>query len=304
MKRGRANAVLVAASVAVLIVYLILIQDRLPDEVATHWGANGEADQFTARASLPWLFGGFTALIGFVMTVVALSAPRQAVAGTRLLSGTPLATVWFMAAIAYLTVSAQLDGAGPVAPSGQTILAALGAGLAGGLVGVWIAGPAAPIPEEPRLTVTDPESLTWRGRTPRTLLMPTIATVVAVGGIALAYATRWQLLLLFAPIVLLVAVSSSFNVSAGPKGVVVAAVGIGFPRVRVPLEQIAGVEVGTVEAWNYGGWGIRLGPDTAVITKSGPALIVRRTDGAGLRISLDRPEEPAAALASLLPRRR
>lgn len=134
--------------------------------------------------------------------------------------------------------------------------------------------------------------------------MPTIATVVAVGGIALAYATRWQLLLLFAPIVLLVAVSSSFNVSAGPKGVVVAAVGIGFPRVRVPLEQIAGVEVGTVEAWNYGGWGIRLGPDTAVITKSGPALIVRRTDGAGLRISLDRPEEPAAALASLLPRRR
>lgn len=303
MKRGRANAVLVAVSVTVLVVYLLLVQDRLPAEVATHWGADGQPDRFTARQSLPWLFGGFTAIIGGVMTVVGLSAPRQAVAGTRVISAMPLAIVWFMAAIAYLTVTPQLDGAGPVGPTAQTILTALGAGVAGALVGVWIAGPAPPIPEAPSLTVADPESLTWRGRTPRTLLMPTIATVVAVLAVALAYATRWELLLLFAPIILLVAVSSSFNVSAGPKGVSVAAVGIGFPRVRVPLEQIAGVEVGTVEAWNYGGWGIRLGPDTAVITKSGPALIVHRTDGAGLRISLDRPEEPAATLASLLPRR-
>ncbi len=61
--------------------------------------------------------------------------------------------------------------------------------------------------------------------------------------------------------------------------------------------------LGGVDAWEYGGWGIRLGKDTAVITRSGPALVVNRSDGAALRVSLDDPDEPVSVMNSLMDRR-
>ena len=56
---------------------------------------------------------------------------------------------------------------------------------------------------------------------------------------------------------------------------------------------------------DFGGWGLRQGlsGETAVITRTGPALVLTRTDGAVLRVSMDDPEEPAAVMSTLLDRR-
>jgi hypothetical protein len=80
----------------------------------------------------------------------------------------------------------------------------------------------------------------------------------------------------------------------------------GFPKVAVPLSAVERVDAGNVDAWEFGGWGIRIGVEgeTAVITRSGPALVITRTDGARLRVSLSDPHEAAAVATTLLDRRR
>jgi hypothetical protein len=71
------------------------------------------------------------------------------------------------------------------------------------------------------------------------------------------------------------------------------------------MAEVVRADPGEVDAWSFGGWGIRIGAnnETAVLTRSGPALVVTRTDGADLRISLDEPESAAATVATLLDRR-
>ena len=121
--------------------------------------------------------------------------------------------------------------------------------------------------------------------------------------VAAALTTWWLLVFLGFLLTMLIA-STSFAVTAGPAGVRVAGL-IGFPRMQIPLPQITAAEPGTVRAFDFGGWGLRVGlnGDGAVITRSGPALVITRTDGARIHVSLDEPEQPAAVISTLLDRR-
>jgi hypothetical protein len=121
----------------------------------------------------------------------------------------------------------------------------------------------------------------------------------------MAALASWWLLALFVPFVVLVASSASYRITIGRGAVDVAGIPFGWPRVQVPLDQVRRADAGTVEAWDFGGYGLRLGMtgQTAVVTRSGPALVVTRTDDAVLRVSLDEPDEAAAVLSTLLDRR-
>lgn len=60
MTRTSSRQLLAAVGVPLLVIvvatiYLVVIRDRLPEQVATHWGADGVADGFTSRSNLPWL---------------------------------------------------------------------------------------------------------------------------------------------------------------------------------------------------------------------------------------------------------
>lgn len=311
MSRTTINFLLVAASIATIVGYLVIVQDRLPIEVATHWGAGGEADGFTSRAALPFVFGGMAAFMGALFSVIATTAPQRAVAGVRLLQALPLALVWFIGGLAVITILPQLDGGDASTLPDSAIAVALGLGLIGGLIGAWAAGPPATVPSTtarpdasaPRIPLASGHTAVWSGRTPTGKAVPIIGAGVGILGLVIGFAAGWGVSLILIPVAWLLVASSTFNVTVGPNGIRVAALGLGVPRVTIPLSQVESVEAGTVDAWEYGGWGIRLGKDTAVITRSGPALVVNRTDGAALRVSLDNPAEPVAVMNSLMDRR-
>jgi hypothetical protein len=71
------------------------------------------------------------------------------------------------------------------------------------------------------------------------------------------------------------------------------------------MSKVADAAAGSVQAWDFGGWGIRvgIGGETAVLTRSGPALVVERSDGAVVRISLDEPGVPATVIRQIIARR-
>lgn len=310
-RRTLASIWLPLLAVAATVVLLVAIQGDLPDRVATHWGIGGEPDGFTDKGDLPFLAAGIMVVAGGLLAVTA-SAASKAVIGARLIQGIPLGTVLFIGGLILSLTLIQMDTTEAPSLPWWAVPLALALGIGGWLLGSWVA-----VSEEPpstdapapghaaRLPLADGGTAVWTGRTPAARSLPIMALIVLFIGLVVGWLSTWAVALIFLPVLALVIGSSMYTVTAGPKHVEAAGMLFGFPRVRVPLDQVASAEAGTVEAWSFGGWGIRsnLGGESAVITRSGPALVINRTDGARLRISLDQPEEPAALISTLLDRR-
>lgn len=298
-------------SIAALVVYLLAIQGRLPDQVVTHWGPGGEADGFSSPRALAPLFGGLAVVVWMLLAAISLSSPKAI--GARSLVGLANGTTWFLAAIAIGTTAPQLDGDGPVDLPGWSLPVAVVAGLAGWGLALMIAGPAespeqssAPAPADAeRLDLPAGHTAVWSARTPSATIAVVLGGATAAFGLVLAAAASWWILAILLPVAALLVASSSYRITIGPGAIDVSGLLFGFPRLRVPMAEVVRADAGEVDAWSFGGWGIRLGAnnETAVLTRSGPALVVTRTDGAVLRISLDDPEPAAATVATLLDRR-
>lgn len=307
-----AHIVLPAAVIGALVAYLLIVRDRLPEQVATHWSGPGAPDGFTSRDSVVVLFPAITLIVtGLLVAVSRLATPS--IAGAAAVGGLPLAMAGFLSALTVVTTTVQIDSTTPPNLPGWSIPVAMAVGLLGLLVGGMVHGSPPPPPDStspgpdgaPRYPLAESGTAVWSGSTPTAQIPIIMAIGVGALGAGLAAAVSPWLLLIFLPLVALLAGSSSFAVTIGPAGLRVAARMLGWPRVRIPLRHVASASEGSVDAMSFGGWGIRVGmnKETAVITRSGPALVVSRTDGAVLRVSMEQPEEPAAVLTSLLDRR-
>jgi glutamine cyclotransferase len=79
---------------------------------------------------------------------------------------------------------------------------------------------------------------------------------------------------------------------------------LGWPRTQVPLTTITHADVEDVHPMAYGGWGWRMRTDrTAIVTSSGPGLVVHRSDGASLVVTVDGADEAAGVVNRLVDRR-
>ncbi len=77
------------------------------------------------------------------------------------------------------------------------------------------------------------------------------------------------------------------------------------PRVRVPLDEIAGATARDVDPVSeFGGWGYRVRPRrTGVVLRSGEALVVRRDNGHEFAVTVSDAHTAAALLNTLVERR-
>jgi len=311
-RRSVATVVLPAIAIIGALLLFASFQDRLPDQVATHWGVNGTADRFMAKESLPVFFAGFSVIMGGLFSVMAFTV-RRSMIGMRFLRAMPLALVSFILSLGLTLTGIQLDGGDANTLPGWAIPLTLLIGVAGWLVAAWIAGPDEAVPSTTapgpagaaRVNLAEGSTAVWSGQTPVANVIPVLASLLIVLALVLGWFAGWFILAILLPVAALLVGSSMYRITVGPNGLRVAGLLFGLPRIRVPLEQMAGAEPGTVNAWSFGGWGLRMGAngESAVITRSGPALIVHRTDGAALRVSLDNPEEVAAVLTTLMDRR-
>lgn len=316
-----APLLLATAATALTVAWL----PELPDPVALHFGPSGAPDGFgpawVTIVLLPLLVVGFTAFAASAM----LSGPLL-LAGRTVPPGR-LGGVWAGGALFFAVVmSGALSGSlliqrglGDARDTDGSallliLLAAVAAGLLLALLAVLLV-PRLPLPPEtaaaPAALALQPgERAYWRSeaRSPRWLrvLVP-VLIVGAVLAVALTSTAGWWLAPLLG-LVLLVPLSllQPISVVADGAGLRVHSWG-GLLRLRLPLEALAEADVAdTAAVAEFGGYGVRLAPGRrwGVITRSGEALRLRRSDGRrDLLVTVDDAATGAALLNGLLAQR-
>ncbi|KZM76277.1 hypothetical protein [Cellulosimicrobium sp. I38E] len=313
----RTLALLVGAAGAVVTVVAALValswSADLPDPVAIHWGADG-ADGF---ASLGAAVAGSTALglltsAGFAAMTAFLgrsAANRRVAAGVAV--GLPVMLA--VLTLGSLWIQRGLADAHDVGGVGAVTAVALGTGLlVGVVVGVLIPGDHpdptdAGVPDDaPRVALRPGERAAWVGRVSGG---PTV--LVAMGAIVLTTVLalvlrEWALLLVPVVLGLLLAAMMSWVVRVDEGGLSVRST-LGFPRTRVPADEVVRADVADVSPMrDFGGWGWRAGRDGAVgiVVRAGESLRVERTGGRALVVTVDDAGTAAALLNTLADRAR
>lgn len=304
--RRAAELAIPALAVVVAGATPLVLWNRLPDPMASHWDISGTPDASLPRVAEFLLITALTAAI--LLGALAVSRLRLTRGAARLHIGLLAATSAFLASLRVVTLLANLDAptwreAGSV---GWSVLLCLAIALAAGALGVLLAGGR---PELERTSasveaapVEPGQALVWSGHAggKAVALAPLILMLLAAvlgwpmpqpGGIAV--------LIVLPLAALLVATLGQARVTIGPRGVLVVFGWLGWPRIRVPVQEISAVEVENVEPAAYGGWGLRRVPGAlAVVTRRGPALRIERTDKPALVITADGAAEAASVLAA------
>ncbi|MFF0751328.1 hypothetical protein [Streptomyces sp. NPDC004267] len=312
MKRLR--ALTAAPFVLALTAQLLLSalwRDRLPDPLATHFsGTDGRPDGYTGRALFLAVGAGL---------VLALGAGWTLFARRRVLWGA-WATAGFTGALLALLLRANLDaaqGADARYPLVDLALAALTAALAA-LAGLGLARlvppepapPAVPAAGAPRIELAAGEVAGWSRVTGSRPLTALSAGFLLAGAAGLALAPLlgpWPYLL-FGLVGLVVGAPglacARVRVTVDRHGLTVAPAALPRPRIRIPLDDVAEAEAGTVNPLgDYGGWGYRTRPHrSALVLRSGEALVVRRRSGFEFAVTVPDAETAAALLNALATR--
>lgn len=311
VRRRLALLGLPGAVVAITLVWVVVLAGDLPDPVATHFGPDETADGFMSIVGFAVVSIGMQLILwGLLGTLVA--AQGRQVAGGRALLGLPTGVVAFIATLSVTTLLPQrgLSDSTQVTVDTATVVVALGVGVLLGLLASLVA-PAGPSPEA---TTTAPPAdrpraeldgtAVWRDRTPTGRSLPVAVALLAILGAGLWWFAGTIVGLLTLLLIVPLVASMRFGVTIGPGGVVIRGI-LGFPRTHMPLQVIRDADVEMVEPFRqYGGWGWRHRLDrTAVVTARGPGLLVTRTDGAQLIVSLDDAARAAGVLNRLLDQR-
>jgi hypothetical protein len=286
-------------------------RERLPDPLPVHWGAGGRVD---GTASQPATVAAFLAVaaLGSAAAVAGLLGRRMRWRARRVLVTVAAVTSGFAAALWLMIALLSLDAPGAyaaAAPSWHVL--AITPAVAGW---AWLAAAACGRPPAWPAAIGRPPGHLPRHRRPSGEPVEFSEIVTAS---ASAYLVLLTLLLGTAAVlalwvdawaaspVLLVAVAClivlTVRLGVDSHGLHVGFGPWGWPRMTVPLREIAYAEVIDVRPAEWGGWGYRL-------RRSGRGLVLRRGPGVRLELSAGRhfvasardPERVAGLLNALL----
>lgn len=280
---------------------------ELPDPVAIHWGPNGVPDGFGP----PFTYLIMVGLAGWLLPLL-MTAPWRGSRHGSTSKFMVMTAVWLSLFISVIAVGSVLQQRGLTnaqdAPGvGYLILLAVLVGSAGALVPFLLLpktpAPVAGTPIAP-LPLLDGQTVAWTSvaTMSRWFTVPMTLAVVIMAVGALFTAPRY-LLGTAAILALLLLGFSVFKVSVGQQGILVRGY-LGFPKIRVPLDQVAQVDlVEVVPMQEWGGWGWRFRPGgQGIITRAGAAIQVLRTDGKVVVVTAEDSAVGGATLAALADR--
>ncbi|WP_329381745.1 DUF1648 domain-containing protein [Streptomyces sp. NBC_01716] len=301
-------------ALAVHLAVLLVVGDRLPDSLATHFDLSGDADRDPMSRTAA-LVGGALLLVGVgaLWAVSALGSPLSPRGARRLMAG-GWGLSGFLGYALTATLFANLDATDSSAvrfPLWQLAVAAAVAVAAAG-VGLLLSRFVPDSAHEPagddstaRIDLKDGEMAGWSRRTGSgSLLAVGLGTLVA--GVFVAVAVSWR----YGPFVfvigLLALCFASARVSVDRHGLTVDMGALSWPRVRVPLDHVDTASSRRINAVaDFGGWGYRVRHRrTGFVLRSGEAIVVRRTDGREFAVTVDDSATAAALLNTLAERRR
>ncbi|WP_405612482.1 DUF1648 domain-containing protein [Streptomyces sp. NBC_01508] len=293
---------------------LVVLGDRLPDSLATHFDLSGDADRAptsrtAALVGTVLLFAGVGALWAGSALGSPLGArgPRWLTAGGWALSGL---LGYALTATLFANLDATDSSAARFPPWRLGVAAAVGLVAAG--VGLLLTRFVPEAGGEPagddgtaRIDLADGELAGWSRRTGSGRLLAT-GLMTLVAGVFIAVVVGWR----HGPgvflIGLLLLVFASAHVSVDRHGLTVRMGALSWPRVRVPLDVIEAASSRRINAVaDFGGWGYRIRHKrTGFVLCSGEAIVVRRTNGREFAVTVGDSATAAALLNTLVDRRR
>ncbi|MFF8380469.1 DUF1648 domain-containing protein [Streptomyces sp. NPDC015661] len=291
-------------ALAAHLLVLALGYDRLPDPMATHFGAAGEADGFTGRTAFTAVGSALLLGLGAGWTLLVR---RNALWGAW-------ATAGFTGALLVLLVRDNLDAAdaaGVASPLANLTVAAAVAALFAA-VGraltrlVPEVEAEAGTTEGPRLPLGASEVAGWtRATASRPLTALAVLALAATPAVLLLAPWPAALLGLLGVVVGVPGLAlARVRVTVDRRGLTVRPSLAPRPRIRVPLAEVAGADVRDVDALtDFGGWGYRVRAHrTGVVLRSGEALVVRRPGGREFAVTVPDARTAAALLNTLAER--
>lgn len=300
-----AEVALPTLAVLVTVIAPLVVWNRLPDPVASHWGGSGPDGSLGRLTDLLVLALATTAMAYGPLIAARFPMPRSQ---AQLLIATASAGSVLLAGLRLASLSANLDAARwqEAEPLGGTTIAAVVAAAVLAFNLGWFAASSRPDP--PRAPTIDPaavpvrpgEAVVWTGgasgRTP-VLVAVVLLVIAAVGALVAPPETRTVLVVVLPVVALAVAAFGQARTTIGPRGVTVACGWLGFPRLQVPIEDVSDVVVEDVTPMSYGGWGLRQVPGaTAVVVRRGEALRIERHRGRAFVVTVDGAPSAAGVL--------
>lgn len=317
LKRGPLVGFLLVLPTLVVIVSWLVLRERLPGTLATHWGPSMEPDGFSLT-SATLLICLAISVLGAGMGLVAMSLQslgwRTGLLFTGGLAAWCAATIWLVSAATGAAAGdpeqARLDG--------WFLVLILGSLL--GISPAWLSGAYGqlnrssqyqrqlriaqaqgkplpqplPIPDVPlRRTVNAPA---W-------IWALSLALVLLVGWITwLAFADQGPgsegiVGMLVGPVILLLTLPlllglCRIHVQVDDRGLQVSSALLGFGMRKIALEEIKDVETGHVDPMQWGGWGWRFFPGgSAIVFKATDGLIVHTESGKRFAITMEDSEQ-------------
>jgi hypothetical protein len=286
----------------------------LPDPVASHWGADGAVDGFSSlNATLAVMLGFGTALVlgfGAVTLLLGQTAVTRRVGAA--------AAIWSALFLSLLTlgtlyIQRGLADAHDVGGVGAVLAVAIVGSLVPAIgVGMLVPGDP-PMPtsdavaaDAPRVTIAAGERSAWTARTDAGPAIAIAIGAVAVVLVLVAVTRMWALLIAAALLVFVIASMFWWTVRVDGAGLTIRST-LGWPRVRVPLDEVVRADAIRVRPLrDYGGWGLRVGSGgrVGVILRRGEALLVQRTGGRSVAVTVHGAATAAGVLNSLADRAR
>jgi hypothetical protein len=288
------------------------LRDRLPDEVARHWGIGEQVTGTWPLATQLLVLGTVTVLVAGAIGAVAVLS-RQPVAVRRLLAGCAAWTATLLGATQLDALRVQLDLTDPFAAPAPVAGLLLG-GVGGLVAGVAVATLATEPPHRVLAQVPPPAELPRHDLAPGTAyedtpagsraMLAVLAGALTLFAVPAALGSWWVLvlgLLVLAP----VAALTRFRVRVDHHGLRVTSAGLVL--LRVPLDEVASARpIEHLDAfWEFGGWGLRVDAHgrTGVVARSGPAIAVTRADGSEVVVSVGDAEHAAGIVNALADQR-
>lgn len=272
----------------------VLLRPDLPDPLAVQWN-DGGGISFAPFAAYVGVGAAMIIAAGWLVLLQAVPVSRPTVM-RRIMMGAGLALSLFVTTVLAAGLVGQAGEADARESHVDLIVLSTGSGAAlalGVIMGFVFKADQQWTPEDDRALQRelelelDPELATdsmrlWVHARSSVFVMIGIASLFPASLIAIA--VPWLGVLLVAAAVIGAAFLFA-RVTADRSGLRVFVAGI-LRVVDVPAEAISAAAPADVRAADYGGWGYRNhGGTAAVLVSSGPAVVVRKTDGHRLAVS-------------------
>lgn len=319
MRKNELRVLLATLGVpAVVFVVAVLLRnawsERLPKEVATHWGPGGVDDSTDLDTLATW-----TLLIGAVLTVAAtvlmLVLSRRGYGTHRqyILCATFLTTLPMGVLISSMAATLDVDSWQEASGAG-TVLAVLAAVLVPAVLAAVLIAPSVrppptfpDTPGEATVGLEPGQRATWNSAATNVALavgcMFTPPLVVFLIGLLVGDSLPWSGYALPVALGVLTTLGvSRVRVIVDSTGVTIRMGVLGYPTKHIPLFDIASAATTTTTLFGAGGLGIRTTPsgDTVYKVRGGPTLELTLTSGRKVLASVDHPDQAAGLVNDLL----